>query len=81
MAMAAPLFSNLLLKGSPVMSNWFLSKDVILGRMAIANDSQVAGLLQSVSADNFNFSRKIGYDFSALAASYCFEGSIYFHIP
>lgn len=81
MAMATPLFSNLLVKGAPVIPNWFSPKDDILIRMAIANDNQVAGLLQTISADNFNFSRKLGYDFSTLAASYCFEGSAYFHSP
>ncbi len=51
----------------------------LLKRLQIANDLQVTKLLQTIQRDNVAFSRKIGNDFSILAASYCYPGSTYFH--
>ncbi|HEY6505145.1 MAG TPA: hypothetical protein VIZ28_14310 [Chitinophagaceae bacterium] len=80
LAMGTPLFDSFLVKAAVAdtsNNSWF--KDDILSRLVAANDTQVAGLLQSVNPDSLKFSRRIGYDFSMLAASYCSPGSKYYH--
>ena len=52
--------------------------DDLMKRLSIANDQQVEGLLASLSPDKFNFSRKAGFDFAVLSASFCYAGSRYY---
>ena len=80
LAMLAPLFDTVLVRAASTQK-YFLENDEIFNRLLIANDNQVAGLLQTINSTNINFTRKIGYDFSVLAASYTFLGSKYFHEP
>jgi hypothetical protein len=76
LAMLAPIGNDLFAIPSSKNSlkDFFLTDD-ILKRLVIANDKQADSLLQSVSLANFNFSRRVGYDFATLSASYCYPGS------
>ncbi len=81
-AALAVLSNRLFAKALPVDSNHqLLFKDDLLKRLLIANDKQVAGLLTSIRLNDVRFSRKIGYDFSVLAASWCSPDSQYYHNP
>ncbi len=53
----------------------------LLQQLIDANDKQVDALLKSIHDDFVNFSRRIGNDFSCLAASYSAKGSRHFHNP
>ena len=77
-AMLNPLNNSLL--ASPGNTRKFLFKDDILDRLVIANDIQVDKLLHS-DLDKPAFSRKIGYDFAALSASYSSQHSKFHHSP
>ena len=70
LAMLAPLLIGFVLR-RPAIKKYFLDKDDdILKKMVVANDKQVAELLQTITEGNIVFSRKIGYDFANLAAAY-----------
>jgi hypothetical protein len=56
-------------------------KDALLHRLVIANDNQVAQLLQVIPASQQKVSRKTGYDVAVLCASYCCAGSAYYQSP
>jgi len=79
-SVSAPFFNNIIMKasGGNIFNNTPADEE-ILNRLISANDNQVAGLLQTITKENFIFSRKIGYDFSTLAASFCSPASKYFH--
>ena len=64
--------------GSAGNSNVLFTDD-IFKRCIAANDNEVAALLTTVSADELKFSRRIGNNFSALAAAYCCPQSKYYH--
>jgi len=76
--MLAPLGNGVLAR--PAINN-FLFEDDIFKRAVTANDKQVDDLLQTVSADNFNFGRKAAADFATFTASYCYAGSKHFQNP
>jgi len=78
---ALAILSNKLVAGMPAYpatNDRFVRDDVMMQRLAAANDKQVEALLQSVRSDNFVFSRKVGADLACLAASYCYAGSSYY---
>ena len=56
-----------------------LLKDDLMQRMLVANDKQAEELIEQIQPGSLKYSRKIGYDFSVLAASYCSPGSTYYH--
>jgi hypothetical protein len=72
-----PLGGNLF--ASNGINNGILFTDDIFKRSVAANDIEVASLLQAVNTDDLKFSRRIGNNFSALAAAYCCPGSKYYH--
>ncbi|MEY2918355.1 MAG: hypothetical protein RIS73_2069, partial [Bacteroidota bacterium] len=78
LVMLAPLLNNVLVKASGI-KKYFLGNDDIFKKLVIANDKQVAVLLQSITAINIVFSRKIGYDFATLSAAYATGDSQYYH--
>ena len=72
---AASLFKN----ASHAMQ-YFSDEDwALLQRLNAANDKQIALLLNTVNSGALTFSRKIAYDFAALNAAFCSEGSQYHH--
>ena len=74
----APLLNNTVTKAAG--KQYFSFTDTaLLKRLNVANDKQVAALLQSVNEGAINFSRKTGYDFAVLAAAYCSPDSVYYH--
>jgi hypothetical protein len=77
LVMLAPLLNNVLVKASGI-KKYFLGNEDIFKKLVIANDKQVAVLLQSITAINIVFSRKIGYDFATLSAAYATEDSQYY---
>ncbi|MBC7888395.1 MAG: hypothetical protein H7Z13_10945 [Ferruginibacter sp.] len=82
LAMLSPLTNFFLVEEAPANSKKnVLLKDDIFKRLVTANDRQVAKLLQIINLNNLSFSRKIGYNFAALAASYCSPGSRFHHSP
>jgi hypothetical protein len=62
-------------------NNNFLKDEDILNRLLSANDKQVDKLLPFINENILTLTRKIGYDFAQLSASYCYAGSRYFHEP
>src|SRR5262245_43415995 len=80
LAMLAPLGNDLLANTASLTGKEFLP-DGLMERLVAANDKQVTDLLQSISPDKFNFSRRVGYDFAVLSASYCSPSSQYFKSP
>lgn len=84
LAMMAPL-SNSFIAGVALANNKrdfrFNNDELLLNKLLTANDKQVAALLQSVEPGKLVFSRKIGYDFASLAASYCSKDSAYYYSP
>lgn len=56
-----------------------LTSDELFKKMVAANDNEVATLLQTINYDELKFSRRIGNNFTALAASYCCTQSKYYH--
>jgi hypothetical protein len=77
LATLAPLANNLLAQAIPTTGPF--ANDDLLPRMIVANDKQVDELVEQVKAGYAKFSRKIGYDFSVLAASYCCPASRHYH--
>ena len=77
LTIAAPFFNSALAKMATGNEKFY--DDDILHRLVTANDKQVAGLLQSVNEDSVTFSRRVGFDFAVLTASYCFPDSAYYH--
>ncbi len=75
----APLTNSFLLQAAGKSPNSNLFTDDILKKLIAANDNQVEGLLQSLTEKNIAFSRKIGYDFAALSASFAYPDSKYYH--
>lgn len=72
---AASLFNN----ASQAMQ-YFSDEDwALLQSLNAANDKQVALLLNTINSGALTFSRKIAYDFAALTAAFCSEGSQYHH--
>ncbi|MEO7312317.1 MAG: hypothetical protein ABIX01_18085 [Chitinophagaceae bacterium] len=57
----------------------FFSDENLLRRLVDANDQQVPELLQNVNTVDGGFNRRLGSDFSALAAAYTTPASKYFH--
>ena len=58
-----------------------LKDEDILKRLLSANDLQVDKLLPTINAGKLSLTRKIGYDFAQLSASFCSPESKYFHSP
>jgi hypothetical protein len=81
LASLALLSNQLLSNGLQSFDNNLITTDDLLKRLIIENDNQVSKLLQSIQVDSVTFSRKIGNDFSILAASYCSKGSKYYQNP
>jgi hypothetical protein len=75
------LSNQLLSNGLQSFDNNLITQDDLLKRLITENDTQVSKLLQSIQVDKVSFSRKIGNDFSMLAASYCSKGSKYYQNP
>jgi len=73
--MLAP-FTNNIFATTNAMQHFFI--DDIFKIIIVANDKQVDGLIQTISLADFNFNRKVGFDFAALAASYCCKNSKYY---
>ncbi|MGC4102167.1 hypothetical protein [Ferruginibacter sp.] len=73
LAMLAPLGSKLFARVSMPEQD-----TAMMQRLVIVNDKQVAALLQSVTAENFNFGRRAGSDLACLSASYCYTASQYY---
>jgi hypothetical protein len=78
LVLLAPLLNNAMVKAAG-KQYFFLTDENLLKRLNAANDTQVAALLKSVNEGTINFSRKVGYDFAALAAAYCTTDSAYYH--
>lgn len=76
LAIAAPVFNSVFSHASGNAGNPY---DDMMQRLVTANDKQVSALLQSIQPDSLHFSRKVGYDFATLAASYCSPASNYYH--
>lgn len=76
LAALAPLGNRIF--AARVGSN-LLSSDELFKKMVAANDNEVATLLQTINYDELKFSRRIGNNFTALAASYCCTQSKYYH--
>jgi hypothetical protein len=53
------------------------SKDDVMNRMVMANDTQVEKLVQT-NFEKREFGRRVAYDFTVLVASYCCEKSKYY---
>lgn len=81
LALMAPLGNKVFAGMGPVNPDHFLPVDELMKRLVAANDKQVASLLQSISAEKFVYTRRIGSDFSVLAAAYCSPGSAYYQNP
>ncbi len=80
MALLAPVNNHFLLQAAPINKvNPLLDKDDLFNRLVIANDKEVAKLLDLINPDNVNFSRRIGSDFATLSASYSCTESKYYH--
>lgn len=77
LAALSPLFVH---AGNPVFQTKTIDSD-LMKRLIAANDQQVALLIESVKKDNLRFTRMIAYDISTLTASYCAQGSAYYHNP
>src|SRR5690242_3826142 len=78
LALMAPL-GNKLFAGQDIVSALpSLPVDELMKRLVAANDKQVEILLQSISAENFVYTRRIGSDFSVLSAAYCSPDSAYY---
>ncbi|MFM2325900.1 MAG: hypothetical protein RIR31_102 [Bacteroidota bacterium] len=78
LVMLAPLLDSVLVKAAGI-KKYFLDAGDILKKLVVANDKQVAVLLQSITEINIVFSRKIGYDFANLSAAYATVDSQYYH--
>ncbi len=78
LALMAPLVHTTVLQAATRHPHSFDTDD-IMKKLVAANDQQVTLLLQSVAEGNIIFSRKTGYDFAALAASFVSAGSQYYH--
>jgi hypothetical protein len=86
LAMMAPLITSDFFNAAAAPANHkkrfrFNNDNDLLKRLVVANDKQVAELLQSTEIDKVSFSRKIGHDFAVLSASYCYSASSYYHSP
>jgi len=81
LALMAPL-GNKLFAGQDMFPGLHaMPVDELMKRLVAANDKQVETLLQSISADKFVYTRRIGSDFSVLSAAYCSPGSVYYQNP
>lgn len=69
-----PLANVMSAEASPgLFKNDFVDDD-LLQRLSIANDRQVSAVIKS-NNQNLVFSRRTGYEFAALSASYSYKGS------
>jgi hypothetical protein len=74
-----PVAASLFNQASQTMQ-YLADEDLaLLQRLNNANDKQVILLLNTVNSGTLTFSRKIAYDFAALTAAFCSEGSQYHH--
>lgn len=74
-----PVAASLFNQASQTMQ-YLADEDLaLLQRLNNANDKQVVLLLNTVNSGTLIFSRKIAYDFAALTAAFCSEGSQYHH--
>jgi hypothetical protein len=74
-----PVAASLFNQASQAMQ-YLADEDLaLLQRLNNANDKQVILLLNTVNSGTLTFSRKIAYDFAALTAAFCSEGSQYHH--
>lgn len=81
LAIVNPLENGFFAKpGTKNTGKVFTFNDSFHKRLVIANDAQVTKWLQS-DPDKDRFSRKMGYEFASLAASYCSTDSKYYQSP
>ncbi|WP_276501687.1 hypothetical protein [Terrimonas pollutisoli] len=81
LAILAPLADSLFVQAVLNTEKECLLADDIMKDLITANDATVALLLTSLEPGNLKFSRRTGYDIAILSASYCSEGSKYYHDP
>ena len=77
----APLADSFFVQTLLSAEKKYLLADDIMKDLITANDAKVALLLTSLEPGNLKFSRRTGYDIAILSASYCSEGSKYYHDP
>ena len=73
-----PLWSRIAAQAEAGLGVKNFNDTELLKKLNEANDKQVELLLRSVQPGNLKFGRKIAYDFSVIAASYCSSGSGYY---
>lgn len=77
--LSAPLLNNTFVKGASLPQDFSLSAIELISRLVASNDKQVDLILAAADKQDPAFGRRLGGDFSTLAASYVSPQSKYYH--